>query len=159
MSSTDLLTSPTGEIQFMALANPVSKKIGDDANKVYGVRLKFDASTEEGKAWKEAITSINSSLIGTTHVNSKNEFTVRAFSKFQPKVTDAKGNEIEEMPYFFNDSKGTAKLIVQPYTKNKLGGTINLVAVVICSLESGQKTEGREERLAALKNALQEATK
>lgn len=156
--STELLTSPKGEIQFLALANPVSKVPGAEDNKVYTVRLKFDSSTKEGAAWKKTVESINPNIVGTKHTNTKTEYTVRATSKYQPKVTDAKGNELEEMPMFFSDSSGTAKIIIQPYYGNKMGGAINLVAVVICDLDAGTPASSREDRLAQLKAALQDAT-
>jgi len=161
MSTTgNLLTSPTGTIQFLALNKPVAKYIGDGAPLVYTVRLKFDSATKEGAAWKKSIEDLNPNLIGTKHTDSKTEFTVRAATKFEVKVTDGNGNEMEEAPMFFKDSKGTAKMIVAPYTGNSMGGSINLIAVVVESLESGSSTEtsGREAKLNELKEALKQAT-
>lgn len=153
------LTSPIGEIQFMALAKPVKKYIGDDAPLVYTIRLKFDGSTNEGKAWKKEIEKINPNLIGTKHTNSSTEFTVRASTKFEVKVTDSKGNELEEAPMFFGDSKGTAKMVVEPWTGNSMGGSINLAAVVIDTLDNSTSGGDRESKLDALKATLAQATK
>lgn len=162
MSSTgNLLTSPVGEIQFLALNNPVKKYIGDDAPLVYTVRLKFDSSTSEGAEWKKTIEAINPNLIGTKHTDSKTEYTVRASTKFKVETTDSKGNTLEEAPMFFSDSKGTARMIVQPYTGNKMGGSINLMAVVINSLDSGssEKSGSREDKLSQLREAIKLTTK
>lgn len=153
------LTSPIGEIQFMALAKPVKKYIGNDAPLVYTIRLKFDGSTNEGKAWKKEIEKINPNLIGTKHTNSSTEFTVRASTKFEVKVTDSKGNELEEAPMFFGDSKGTAKMVVEPWTGNSMGGSINLAAVVIDTLDNSTSGGDRESKLDALKATLAQATK
>lgn len=163
MSTTgNLLTSPVGEIQFMALNNPVKKYIGDDAPLVYTVRLKFDGSTKEGKEWKKTISDLNENLLGTKHTGNKDEYTVRASTKFEVQVTDSNGNALEETPMFFKDSKGTAKMIVQPYTGNSMGGSINLVAVVIESIDVGETSSdgggSRESRLEQLKEALKNAT-
>ena len=164
--SVNLITSPKGEIQFLALNRKVAKDLKPDSAQGYAIRLKFDGNTEEGKAFKDVISKINPSLIGSKHVDVKGEYTVRAFTQFELSVVDAAGNDMEEKPNFYKDSKGVARMIVQPYTKNELGGTINLIGVVIHNLEAGEATsEGstgtssREDLRAALQAAINGVTK
>ena len=164
--SVNLITSPKGEIQFLALNRKVAKDLKPDSAQGYAIRLKFDGNTEEGKAFKDVISKINPNLIGSKHVDVKGEYTVRAFTQFELSVVDAAGNNMEEKPNFYKDSKGIARLIVQPYTKNELGGTINLIGVVIHSLEAGEATsEGstgtssRDDLRAALQAAIDGVTK
>lgn len=148
----NLLTSPWGEIQFLALNTKVKKYPTEDAPDVYTVRLRFDGSTEAGKAWRAAIEDINPNLIGTKHINSPDEFTVRAATQFDVMVTDANGNEMDDAPNFYSDSSsGTARMVVQPYTKNTMGGTINLVAVAIGEdFDPGESKGGSVDRSAIL---------
>lgn len=149
----DSIVSPVGTIQFMALARPVKKYDSEDAPLVYTIRLKFDSATAEGKAFKKTIEAINPNLIGTKHTDKATEYTVRAASRFEVVMTDAKGNELEEAPLFFADSKGTAKMSVKPYTGNKMGGSINLEGVTICSLETNESNlETKSHRQQILEN-------
>lgn len=157
-TNTNYITSPKGEIQFLALNRKVSKDLKADSVQGYAVRVKYDSSTKEGKDFKSAIESINPNLIGTKHVNNKNEFTIRAFSQFMPEVLDGKGNNMEELPNFYNDSTGVATLVVTPYMGNAMGGTINLAGVVIHEIDVGEHTStgdtNREDVLSQLRNAL-----
>lgn len=158
----NLLTSPKGEIQFLALNRKVAKDMKPNSTQGYAVRLKFDETTAEGKAWKATISKINPNLIGNKHVNSKTEYTVRAFTQFEVSVVDGAGNDVSESPNFFKDSKGEARMIVQPYTGNELGGTINLVGVVINNIEHAENEGGmssRDELRAQLQAAIDDATK
>lgn len=158
-TTTSYLTSPKGEIQFLALNRKVSKDLTKDSVEGYAVRIKYSSATKEGAAWKATIAAINPNLIGTKHVNSKDEYTVRAFSKFLPEVLDNNGNNMDEMPNFYKDSIGTATMVVTPYTGNAMGGTINLVGIVIHNIEEGENTgsgevNGREAVLENLRAAL-----
>ncbi len=155
----DYITSPKGEIQFLALNRKVAKDMKPDSVEGYAVRIKFDSTTKEGAKWKEAISTLNPNLIGTKHVDNKNEFTVRAFSKFLPVVLDGQGNELEDMPNFYKDSTGTASMSVVPYTGNSMGGAINLAGITIHDLEVGENTgtseeSAREAVLASLRATL-----
>jgi len=161
-----LIKSPVGDIQFLAVANPVSKSKGSE-DKVYTVKLALD-SKKDAKFLAE-IAEINDAKVVTAQTyrgkdkNIKELLTsgkslVAANSKFQPQVYDAKGNQLEESPMFFADSTGTAQMIVQPYKSDK-GGTIILVAVVIHSISSpeGTGTTGgtdRETQLARIRAML-----
>jgi hypothetical protein len=159
-NDTNYLTSPKGEIQFMALNRKVSKDMKDDSVQGYVVRLKFNDTTAEGAAWRKTIAAINPNLIGTKNVNNKNEYTVKAFSRYLPEIIDGNGDQLEDIPNFFASSTGTASIVVQPYTGNSLGGTINLAAVVIHDIDVGENSAGtgaeggREAVLAALKASL-----
>jgi hypothetical protein len=157
--STKLITSPIGQIQFLALNRKVTKAKTEGSPEGYLARVKFDASTKEGKEWKDAITAINPGIVGKTHTDNKDEFTVRAFSLYLPEVMDGNGNNLEELPNFYQDSKGTASITIQPYEgKNKGEGSINLVGLTIHELDVGEHTGGvegsREAALAAMRAAL-----
>lgn len=144
--STDYLTSPIGEIQFMALNRKVTKKPGpqSDENPLgYSITLKFDTTTKEGKAWKDTISKINPALIRTKHSVKPSEYNVGAFTQFDTLVVlDADGNTLDTKPNFFPSSTGTAQMVVAPYTGNKLGGAINLVGVVIHQVTHAEGEEG-----------------
>lgn len=159
------LTSPVGEIQFLALNNKVSKKMAlpnstYEGPKGYAARVKFDSNTKEGAKWRKEIEAINPNLIGIKHVSQPGEFTVRAFSLYKPEVRDGNNNPLEEAPNFYADSKGTARMVVTPYTGNSLGGTINLAAVMIYTLENKEQDQGDKlDRLAQLQAELDNAAK
>ena len=163
----NLLTSPKGSIQFMAAQNPVKETNG---KMVYTVKLALDIKKD--KEFLAKVSEINEAKVVTEKTyRGKSEATkavlatgkalVSASSKFKPTVYDSNGNELEEAPYFFSDSTGTAQMIVQPYHGDK-GGTINLIGIVIHSLENpegtGENTD-RESRLAQLRAAAAAATK
>lgn len=160
MSTTqNYLTSPKGEIQFLALNRKVAKDLKADSPEGYAVRIKFNTKTKEGAAWKTAIEKINPNLVGTKHVDSKDEYTVRAFSKYMPEVLDNNGNNMEDLPNFYKTSKGTATMVVTPYMGNAMGGTINLAGIVIHEIEEGEgdgggETTGREAVLDQLRAVL-----
>lgn len=150
-TKTDYLTSPKGEIQFLALNRKVAKDMKPDSPEGYAVRLKFNVTTKEGAEWKKTINAINPNLIGTKHVNSKDEYTVRAFSKYLPEVVGNDGNALEELPNFYKNSTGTATMVVQPYTGNALGGAVTLAGIIIHDLDIGeQEVGGGENREAVL---------
>lgn len=163
----NLLTSPIGEIQFMAAENPV-KDTNDKA--VYTLKLAFDAKKD--KEFLDVVSKINDSKVVTEKsyrgksaaikaILATGKALVSASSQFKPTVYDTNGNEMEEAPYFFAESKGTAQMIVQPY-EGKKGGTINLIGIIVHNLENPEGTgEGvsRETRLAQLRAAVEAATK
>lgn len=158
-----LLTSPKGTIQFLALNRKVAKDMKPNSTQGYAIRLKFDGTTTEGKAWKDTIAKLNPNLIGSKHIDNKGEFTVRAFTQFEVSVVDGAGNDVTDAPNFYKDSTGTARMIVQPYTGNELGGTINLVGVVIHSIENATAegstgTSSRDDLRAQLQAAINNVT-
>lgn len=161
------LTSPVGEIQFMAIENPVTdSKTGKEQ---YSIKLAFDLKKDA--EWLAKIEEINYAKVVTAktyrgksetakQVLSKGKAFVEAKSIYKPQAYDSKGNELEENPMFFQDSTGTARMIVQPYEGAK-GGTINLMGVIIESIEGNESTGSvdRETRLAQLRAAVEAATK
>lgn len=163
----NLLTSPVGEIQFMAAETPVK---GTNDKMQYSTRLIFD-SKKDAKFLKE-ISAINDALVVTADTyRGKNaevkallatgKSQVNARSNYKPNVYDKEGNELEEAPAFYTDSTGQAQMIVQPYTGSSKGGTINLVAVIVHNIESPESSSGtdRETRRAQLQALVDAATK
>lgn len=164
----NLLTSPVGEIQFMAVGRPVANSKGGE---VYTIRLALDSKADA--EWISKIADINSNKPVTAQsyrgkseavkeILASGKTLISAETKFEVPVYDKEGNQLEEAPSFFADSTGTAQMVVQPYTKSEKGGTINLVAVIIHSIDSattGSSDESRESRLAQLKAAVAAATK
>ena len=138
----NLITSPVGEIKFMALSHKVRKKPGDEEATVYTMRLEFEGTNQEALAFKEQLEAINPSLIGTKTVNKAGNFTVNASSKFEVKVLDSDGNQLtaDQVPSFPKGSTGQASMVVKPYTGNSLGGTINLIAVGLKDLNLAEAT-------------------
>lgn len=167
----NLLTSPVGSIQFMAAENPVKQSKADD-KQVYTIKLALDV-TKDAKFLSQ-VSEINDAKVVTAQTYrgkvqavkdllATGKALVSANSNFKPEIYDNKGNKIEEAPMFFGDSTGTAQMIVQPYQGAK-GGTINLVGIIIHSVENKEGTEGsgntdRESRLAQLRAAVEAATK
>lgn len=164
---TNLLTSPVGEIQFLAVSRPVTNSKGTE---VYTIRLALD--TEKDAEWIAKIAEINSNkpVTAATYRGKNAEVKellkqgktlISAETKFEVPVYDKEGNKLEEAPMFFADSKGLAQMVVQPYTKSAKGGTINLVAVIIHSIESesggASGAETRAATLEALRQQLRDA--
>lgn len=163
---TNLLTSPVGEIQFLAVHQPVTNSKGSE---VYSIRLAFD--TEKDAEFISKIADINSSkpVTASTYrgkskevkeLLSQGKTLISAETKFEVALYDNKGNKLEDAPMFFADSKGTAQMVVQPYTKSAKGGTINLVAVIIHNIQSENSGSGidREAKLAQLRVEIANAT-
>ncbi len=167
-TDTSLKTSPKGEIKFMAVENAVMNEKTGKAE--FSIRLGFDS--EKDKEFLAWVTEVNDAKVVTEgNYRGKQKETkaylstgkslVNATSQFKPKIYDAKGNELEEAPYFFADSTGTAQMIVQPYYGKK-GGTINLIGVIVHNIENPEGTgEGvsRETRLAQLREQVELHTK
>jgi hypothetical protein len=165
----NLLTSPVGQVQFLAANKPVTdKKTGKES---YSINLAFDVKKD--KEFLKIVSDLNDAKVVTAATyRGKNEAIkallatgkarVEAKSNFKPTVYDAQGNELEEAPMFFADSTGTAQMLVQPYTSDK-GGTINLIGIIIHSIESPEGTVSggtdRETRLQQLRAAVDNATK
>lgn len=163
----NLVTSPVGDIQFMAAGTPV-KSTNDKL--VYTIRIAFD-SKKDAK-WLSQIADINDAKVVTAQTYRGKSAEVKALlatgkslvsanSNFKPNVYDKDGNELEEAPMFFGDSTGTAQMIVSPY-KGEKGGTINLVGIILHSVASAEGTAdgtSRETRLAQLRAAVEAATK
>jgi hypothetical protein len=165
--SNKYLTSPPGEIQFMAIENPVTDSKTEKEQ--YSIKLAFDV--EKDAEWLAQIEEINHAKVVTAKtyrgkseaakkVLAQGKAFVEAKSIYKPQGYDASGNELEENPMFFPESKGTARMIVQPY-KGQNGGTINLMGVLIESIEGNESSGSvdRETRLAQLKAAVEAATK
>lgn len=153
----NLSTSPVGEIQFLAVNRPVTNSKG---NEVYSIRLALD-SKKDAK-WIAEIAAINPSkpVTADTYRGKSKEVKellaqgktlISAETKFEVPIYDKEGKKLEEAPMFFADSTGTAQMVVQPYTKSAKGGTINLVAVILHSIDSENSTgTDRESKLAQL---------
>lgn len=162
----DYLTSPIGDIQFLALKNTVQNR-KDVA--VYSIRLAFDS--EKDAKWISDIAAINMNKPVTAgtyrgksdavkEVLAQGKTLISADTQFEVAVYDKEGNLLEEAPQFFAGDTGTAQMVVQPYTKSAQGGTINLMAVIVHNVEN-ENSGGldREARLAQLKETIALATK
>lgn len=162
----NLWTSPVGTIVFMAAENPVKESNGESK---YSIRLAFDAKADE--AFLNQVASVNDTKVVTAKtyrgksdkikaILDTGKALVSATTKFKPDVFDSQGNKMEAAPYFFEDSTGTAQMIVQPYKGDK-GGTINLMGIIVQSIESPEHggTGDRATRLAQLQEAVDAATK
>lgn len=164
---TNLLTSPVGEIQFLAINRPVTNSKGTE---VYSIRLALDSVKDADFIAQIAEINSNKPVTAASYRGKSKEVKellaqgktlISAETKFEVPIYDKEGNKLEEAPMFFADSKGTAQMVVQPYTKSAKGGTINLVAVILHSIESENSGNGvdRETRLAQLRSAVEAATK
>ena len=164
----NLLTSPVGSITFMAAEKPVKQSKSDD-KMVYTIKLALDCKKD--KEFLNKVSEINDAKVVTAQTYrgkvqaikdllATGKALVSANSKFKPEVYDNKGNQLEEAPMFFGDSTGTAQMIVQPYTSDK-GGTINLLGIIIHSIENAEGSEttdgDRESKLSALRAQLRTA--
>lgn len=165
-TNSNLLTSPVGEIQFLAVNRPVTNSKG---NEVYSIRLALDSKKDAEFIEKIAAINSNKPVTAQTYRGKSEEVKellaqgktlISAETKFEVPLYDNKGNKLEDVPMFYAASKGTAQMVVQPYTKSAKGGTINLVAVIIHNIESAEGSDGteRESRLAQLKAAVTAAT-
>ena len=156
--SNELITSPLGEIRFLALRNKVKKKPNDTEATVFAVRLEFDGTKKENLEFKKKLEAINSAIIGTKSAAPGN-FTVQASSKYDVKVIDNLGNQLDkaEYPSFPKGSSGTASIVIKPYTGNKLGGSINLVAVGLGELQLAEFEKKDSSFLNDLRNAIKSA--
>jgi len=163
-TETNLIISPVGEIQFMAVANTVLNEKTEKEE--YVVRMAFDSKKDS--AFLTKISDINPDILvtSTTYRGKSQEIKallqsgktlIRAATLRTPLLSDANGNEIEEAPYFFKDSKGTAKIMIEPF-EGKKGGGIKLAAIIIHDLEIGNATTtcSQEENLARIRAALAE---
>lgn len=168
----NLLTSPVGSIQFMAAENPVKQSKSDD-KQVYTIKLALDVKKD--KDFLATVSEINDAKVvtaqtyrgkvqATKDLLATGKALVSANSNYKPEIYDNKGNKLEEAPMFFGDSTGTAQMIVQPWKGDK-GGTINLIGIIVHSVENAEGSEGstsggdRESRLAQLRAAVEAATK
>lgn len=157
----NLLTSPVGEIQFMAVNRPVANKKTGEERREISLLLDSEAASE----FIAAVSAINSGIPVTEHTyrgknkelkaSLKGKTKITAGTKYEVAVYDSKGNKMEEAPNFFAESTGTAQMVVQPYTKSEKGGSINLVAVIIHNIEGGTTEltpEERRQKLAELRD-------
>ena len=131
------ITSPTGNIKFLALRTPV--KTYDGTKDVYKIRLEIDGTTPEGMAFREAISQVNAKKIVTDGC-AEGHFAVNAQSQYEPKVLNAAGEEVEA-PYFNSkEDTGTAFFQALVDTRGKQG-TLHLTGVVLQDLELTEKSE------------------
>ena len=164
----NLLNSPVGEIQFMAVGRPVPSSKGGE---VYAIRLAFDTKADAEWIAKIAAINPNKPVTAQSYRGKNDEIKallatgktlISAETKFEVPVYDKEGNQMEDIPSFFKDSTGTAQMVVQPYTKSAKGGTINLVAVIIHSIDSATAaTDGssRADKAAQLQALIDKVTK
>lgn len=153
----NLITSPVGDIQFMAVYRPVKNTKDND---VYSIRLAFDSEKDADFISQISDINMNKPVTAQTYRGKNAEVKalletgktlISAETKFEVPVYDSKGNIMDEAPMFFGDSTGKAQMIVQPYHSDK-GGTINLTAVIIHELDTPESGEAvdKETRLAQL---------
>lgn len=153
----DNLTSSVGEINFMS----VNRTVHNDYNgkDEYVVRLKFDGSTKDGKAFRETISAINSNLVVTKGC-SGDDYLVKAASIYEPKVLNSKGEELDVIPHFTKGSTGKAFVSVKPFSTTK-GGGIALTGVTLIELNLAEgdeapktpaSTQAMLDKIAELKN-------
>lgn len=157
-----MLVSPEGEIQFMSLNKKTNKNMTDGSPQGYVVKIKFDGNTKEGAAWRKELESINKGLIGVKHTDKAGEFTVRAFSLYDVLLLDNNAKEVEDKDQYnyFKGVKATGRMAVMPYTGNKLGGSLSLVAVTVTSWDASEAdttgaTNSREDILASIRALMQ----
>lgn len=156
------LTSPVGQIWFLAANNPVTNK--KTGKQQYSIGLIFD--TKKDAEWITELTSVNDALITTAETykirGGKNKelkaildsgkVKVEARTKFKPIVFDSKGNELDEAPYFFPESTGTAQMIVDTFESEE-GGGIKLEGIMVHNIDTPEGSGGmtQEERAAKLR--------
>jgi len=148
----DLITSPLGTIKFCALNRKVTKKPTDTEPTVYTLKLEFDGDDPKAQEFKASVESVNPGLIGTKHASKPGNFTVQASTKFTVDVYGQDGTKFEEVPGVAN---GQASMVVKPYTKNQLGGSLNLIAAVLA--EGYEKYESAEGSETDIKNRIRQA--
>lgn len=156
------LTSPVGQIWFLAANNPVTNK--KTGKQQYSIGLIFDAKKDA--EWIDQLTSVNDALVTTAETykirGGKNKelkalldsgkVKVEARTKFKPLVFDAKGNELESAPYFFSESTGTAQMIAETFESEE-GGGIKLEGIMVHNIDTPESSGGmtQEERAAKLR--------
>lgn len=159
--STDPIKSPVGEIYFMAVHTPVTNKRTGKTRRE--VSVLFDS--KKAADFISTIAKINPGIpvtaatyrgndAGLKAELEKGKTKISAGTQFDVEVFDKAGEPLDEKPMFFPDSTGTVQMIVEPYTKSEKGGTINLVGVVIHSIEGGESSSSpgdREAKLARLR--------
>lgn len=157
MTDNYVITSPVGQIQFMALNRKVKNKPTDEEPSVYTIRLAFDGNTAEGAEFRDTISEVNAGLIGTKHAPAEGWYTVKASTKFDVEVLGPDGETMEEVPYFTKGSTGTAAISVKPYTGNSLGGSINLTGVAILELDIAESESSGNTVSEQTVNSLRDA--
>jgi hypothetical protein len=160
---TTTITSPVGEVVFASLNKPIQNKY-KDGREEYTLRLMFDGTTTEGKAFRQAVAAVNPNKI-VTQLNGEGlpagKFIVGANSKYQPTILDNNGTVVEDVPSFPRGTKATAIMTVTPRSSEK-GGTVMLNSVAILSYDTSEvepptTSNDRSESLEALRRAIQAA--
>ena len=155
---TDTITSPVGSIVYMGLDKARANFNGREE---YSIRLMFDGNTEEGAAFKSAVSKINANKVVTTStsVEIPNGFyVVSAWSKYKPHILDSEGTAVEEVPYFSRGSTGTAIMTVKPFEGAK-GGGLNLNGVVILDLDLAATEQKQSDTVVKLREAINNVKK
>lgn len=170
--TTTWITSPVGEIAFLAVANKVPrypKKKKPDGPMVFTGKLIIDGTTKEGAEWKKTLEEVNDSLVitkSTEFVKLKpGEYAFQASSQFDVAVLGTDGQRLETLPYFFaGEDTGRAQLVIQPHYAEQ-GGSLNLMAVIIHELTTNPDrvatggAEAREAEYEALVETLRKNKK
>jgi len=155
---TDQLTSPVGTIVYMGLDKARANFNGREE---FSIRLLFDGTTKEGGEFKAAVAKINANKV-VTKSNSveipAGHFVVSAWSKYKPKVLDAEGTEVDEVPYFSRGSTGQAIMTSKVFKGDK-GGGLNLNGVVILDLALAAVEEVESPTLNNLRDAINKVKK
>lgn len=127
--SGNIIISPVGDIVFSALRTPRENSYAPEKGAKYSCRLEFDGSTEEGKAFREAVAAVNPGIISTKNTSSPDHFRVNASSKYAVKVYNESHERYaqEEIPLI---TAGKASIMVVPYTGSR-GGSIKLIGVLL----------------------------
>jgi len=167
----NLLTSPVGSIQFMAANTPVKQSKADD-KLVYTIKLALDVKKD--KEFLAIVNEINDAKVVTSDTYrgkvqavkdllATGKALVSANSNFKPEIYDSNLNVLEEAPLFFGDSTGTAQMVVEPW-KGPKGGTINLIAIILHSVETNEDSEkkvslSREDRIAQIRASMESSNR
>lgn len=155
----DQLTSPVGQILFLAVNQPVKNSYsGKDE---YTARMMFDGSTPEGKAFKAALHSLNKKLVGPQEPRDDvpaGWFTVNAKSDYKPQVVDGQGEAVTEVPYFTKGSTGQAIVHLKTFQGEK-GGSVKLTGIAILDLELAESEPKENVTKTSLIEALAKANK
>lgn len=133
------LKSPVGDIVYMALARKTKQQGKTDP--VFLMRLLIDGNTEEGKAFRDAVTQINDRIVVTTGCEA-GWFKVTAKTKFDVSVIGPDGELMEqvETPTFTPGSSGRASMLISSKQRDQ-GGSIYLKGVVLNSLDIAPVSE------------------
>ena len=150
----EYLTSPPGKILYMNLDKPRFNKYS--GREECSARYLFDGNTAEGAAFREAVSAVSPAKVVTESKTvdiPEGHYIVGAWSNYAPKVTDADGEEVTEVPYFTAGSTGTAIMTLKSFTADK-GSGFNLAGVAILDLDLKPQEKTENAAVASLREAL-----